>query len=168
MVEQLGQAFSLHGCHDGATIHDPRCGCCSARGQRFCQQSSRETRRSYPVAIYGFGNRGGVGGRWWDYGSIIPALLRALVSALVYILYAAGFDTHASELRQQMWIALSLATIGVFVSCLAMAAFSHYVFGSKWASGVLLGAVFRLPMQQRFSAPYERRHESKTGLAAPH
>jgi potassium/hydrogen antiporter len=63
------------------------------------------------------------------------------VVALVYILYAAGFDTHADELRQQMWPALSLATVGVFVSCALMAAFSHYVFGLKWAAGTLLGAV---------------------------
>jgi cell volume regulation protein A len=48
---------------------------------------------------------------------------------------------NAADFRQQMWPALSLATIGVFVSCLLMAAFSHYVFGLKWASGVLLGAV---------------------------
>jgi cell volume regulation protein A len=80
----------------------------------------------------------GVGGLWFDYPRIAQGVG---VVALVYILYAAGFDTHAAELRQQMWPALSLATIGVFVSCLLMAAFGHYVFGLKWASGVLLGAV---------------------------
>jgi cell volume regulation protein A len=80
----------------------------------------------------------GVGGLWFDYPRIAQGVG---VVALVYILYAAGFDTHAAELRQQMWPALSLATIGVFVSCLAMAVFSHYLFGLKWASGVLLGAV---------------------------
>jgi len=80
----------------------------------------------------------GVGGLWFDYPRIAQGVG---VVALVYILYAAGFDTHAAELRQQMWPALSLATIGVFVSCLLMAAFCHYVFGLKWASGVLLGAV---------------------------
>lgn len=80
----------------------------------------------------------GVGGLWFDYPRIAQGVG---VVALVYILYAAGFDTHAAELRQQMWPALSLATVGVFVSCLAMAVFSHYVFGLKWASGVLLGAV---------------------------
>ena len=80
----------------------------------------------------------GVGGLWFDYPRIAQGVG---VVALVYILYAAGFDTHAAELRQQMWPALSLATVGVFVSCLAMAVFSHYLFGLKWASGVLLGAV---------------------------
>ena len=80
----------------------------------------------------------GVGGLWFDYPRIAQGVG---VVALVYILYAAGFDTRVAELRQQMWPALSLATIGVFVSCLLMAVFSHYVFGLKWASGVLLGAV---------------------------
>lgn len=80
----------------------------------------------------------GVGGLWFDYPRIAQGVG---VVALVYILYAAGFDTHAADFRQQMWPALSLATIGVFVSCLLMAAFSHYVFDLKWASGVLLGAV---------------------------
>jgi potassium/hydrogen antiporter len=80
----------------------------------------------------------GVGGLWFDYPRIAQGVG---VVALVYILYAAGFDTHADELRQQMWPALSLATVGVFVSCALMAAFSHYVFGLKWAAGTLLGAV---------------------------
>lgn len=80
----------------------------------------------------------GIGGLWFDYPRIAQGVG---VVALVYILYAAGFDTRAIDLRQQMWPALSLATIGVFVSCLLMAGFSHYVFGLKWASGVLLGAV---------------------------
>jgi cell volume regulation protein A len=68
----------------------------------------------------------GVGGLWFDYPRIAQGVG---VVALVYILYAAGFETHAAELRQQMWPALSLATIGVFVSCLLMAVFSHYLFG---------------------------------------
>src|SRR5262252_1645368 len=40
----------------------------------------------------------GVGGLWFDYPRIAQG---AGVVALVYILYAAGFDTHAGELRQQ-------------------------------------------------------------------
>jgi len=80
----------------------------------------------------------GVGGLWFDYPRIAQGVG---VVALVYILYAAGFDTHAGELWQEMWPALSLATIGVFVSCALMAAFSHYVFGLQWASGMLIGAV---------------------------
>lgn len=80
----------------------------------------------------------GVGGLWFDYPRIAQGVG---VVALVYILYAAGFDTHAAELRKQIWPALSLSTIGVFASCLLMAAFSHFVFGLRWASGVLLGAV---------------------------
>ena len=56
----------------------------------------------------------GVGGLWFDYPRIAQGVG---VAALVYILYAAGFDTNAGELRQQMWPALSLATVGVFVSC---------------------------------------------------
>ena len=80
----------------------------------------------------------GVGGLWFDY----PGFAQGVgVVALVYILYAAGLDTNAANFCRQLWPALSLATVGVFVSCALMAAFSHFVFGVKWAEGALLGAV---------------------------
>ena len=80
----------------------------------------------------------GVGGLWFDYPRIAQGVG---VVALVYILYAAGFDTQATELRRQLWPALSLATIGVFVSCALVAVFIHYIFRLEWATGVLFGAV---------------------------
>jgi potassium/hydrogen antiporter len=80
----------------------------------------------------------GIGGVWFDYPRIAQGVG---VVALVYILYAAGLETNAGDLRQQLWPALSLATVGVLVSCALMAAFGHYVLGLSWAEGSLLGAV---------------------------
>lgn len=80
----------------------------------------------------------GVGGIWFDYPRIAQGVG---VVALVYILYAAGLGTNAADIRKQMWPALSLATVGVFVSCAAMAVFARYVLGASWAEGALLGAV---------------------------
>ncbi len=80
----------------------------------------------------------GIGGLWFDYPRIAQGVG---VVALVYILYAAGFDTDSAEMRQQIWPALSLATVGVFISCAVMAAFAHYVFGVGWPESSLLGAV---------------------------
>ena len=80
----------------------------------------------------------GIGGLWFDYPRIAQG---AGVVALVYILYAAGFDTNTVELRPQLWPALSLATLGVFVSCGLMAGFAHLALGLSWAEGALLGAI---------------------------
>jgi cell volume regulation protein A len=80
----------------------------------------------------------GVGGIWFDYPR---AVQMAGVVALIYILYAAGLDTRAQEFRSQMWPAVSLATLGVLISCAFVAIFAHYLLRFSWAEGALLGAV---------------------------
>lgn len=80
----------------------------------------------------------GLGGIWFDYPRAAQA---AGVVALIYILYAAGLDTKAEDFRPQMWPAVSLATIGVLISCALMAVFSRYLLGFSWAEGALLGGV---------------------------
>lgn len=80
----------------------------------------------------------GPGGIWFDYPRAAQA---AGVVALIYILYAAGLDTNAQEFRPQMWPAISLATVGVVVSCAVMAVFARYLLGFSWAEGALLGGV---------------------------
>ena len=80
----------------------------------------------------------GIGGIWFDYPRAAQA---AGVVALIYILYAAGLDTRTQDFRSQMWPAISLATLGVLISCASMAVFARYLLSFTWAEGALLGGV---------------------------
>ena len=61
--------------------------------------------------------------------------------ALMLILAEGGLTTSWPEIRPVMRLGVSLATIGVAVSVLVMAVFSHYVLGLSWQLSILLGAV---------------------------
>jgi cell volume regulation protein A len=62
-------------------------------------------------------------------------------AALVLILAEGGLTTPWPEIRPVMRLGVSLATLGVAVSVLVMAVFSHYVLGLSWQLSVLLGAI---------------------------
>ncbi|MCW2847292.1 MAG: potassium/proton antiporter, family [Marmoricola sp.] len=62
-------------------------------------------------------------------------------AALILILAEGGLTTPWPEIRPVMRLGVSLATIGVGVSVLVMAVFSHYVLGLTWELSVLLGAI---------------------------
>jgi cell volume regulation protein A len=62
-------------------------------------------------------------------------------AALILILAEGGLTTPWPEIRPVMRLGVSLATLGVAVSVLVMAVFSHYVLGLSWQLSVLLGAI---------------------------
>src|SRR3954454_19407824 len=62
-------------------------------------------------------------------------------AALVVILAEGGLTTAWPDLRPSIRLGLSLATIGVGVSVLVVAAGTHYLLGLPWETAVLLGAV---------------------------
>src|SRR4051812_2926703 len=62
-------------------------------------------------------------------------------AALVVILAEGGLTTAWPDLRPSIRLGLSLATIGVAVSVLVVAAGTHYLLGLSWETAVLLGAV---------------------------
>src|SRR4051794_25474567 len=62
-------------------------------------------------------------------------------AALILILAEGGLTTPWPEIRPVMRLGVSLATLGVAVSVLVMAVFSHFVLGLSWELSVLLGAV---------------------------
>ncbi|HEX5089595.1 MAG TPA: potassium/proton antiporter [Nocardioides sp.] len=62
-------------------------------------------------------------------------------AALVVILAEGGLTTSWPDLRQSIRLGLSLATVGVAVSVLVVAAGTHYLLGFEWETAVLLGAV---------------------------
>ena len=62
-------------------------------------------------------------------------------AALILILAEGGLTTSWPEIRPVMRLGVSLATLGVAVSVLVMALFSHFVLGLSWELAVLLGAI---------------------------
>ncbi len=80
----------------------------------------------------------GFGRLQFDYPSFVQALG---VVALVLILFSGGLDTRWDEIKPVMKRGLSLATIGVFITALAVALFVHLLFGFTLFEGLLLGAI---------------------------
>ena len=61
--------------------------------------------------------------------------------ALGIILFDGGMRTHAQTVRVGIWPGIVLATVGVAITGLVMAAFAVWVFGFSWLHGILLGAI---------------------------
>ena len=62
-------------------------------------------------------------------------------AALVVILAEGGLTTNWGEIRPQMRMGFSLATVGIAVSVTVMAVGAHYLLGLPWELAILLGAV---------------------------
>src|SRR5262249_44480464 len=63
------------------------------------------------------------------------------VVALTLILFASGLDTCWPEVRHALWPALSLATLGVLITAVAVGWFATLALGFSWIEGALLGAI---------------------------
>jgi cell volume regulation protein A len=63
------------------------------------------------------------------------------VVALVYILFAGGISTEWSSVRPVLWPALSLSTLGVFMSAVLVGAFLWLAFDFPPLIGLLLGSI---------------------------
>jgi cell volume regulation protein A len=63
------------------------------------------------------------------------------IICLVFILFAGGLETRWSDTRPVAVQAFSLATLGVFLTALAVGFFAHMVLGFPLLHGLLLGAV---------------------------
>jgi len=62
-------------------------------------------------------------------------------AALVVILAEGGLTTHWPEIRSSMRMGVALATLGVAVSVLVVAAGAYFLLGLDWRLAILLGAV---------------------------
>lgn len=63
------------------------------------------------------------------------------VVALAYILFAGGLDTNWRDVKPIMRSGTSLATLGVFFTCILVGFFNHYVLGFSLLEGMLIGAI---------------------------
>jgi cell volume regulation protein A len=71
-----------------------------------------------------------------------PGLAQSIgIIALVFILFAGGLDTNWSQVRPTIWQASSLATLGVFLTTLAVGAFLSILLDFSLMNGLLLGAI---------------------------
>lgn len=63
------------------------------------------------------------------------------IVALVFILFAGGFDTNWAAVRPVIWQASSLATLGVFFTALVVGLFVSALLKISLLSGLIFGAV---------------------------
>ncbi|MBI3111299.1 MAG: potassium/proton antiporter [Ignavibacteriales bacterium] len=80
----------------------------------------------------------GPGGIFFDDAGMAQSIG---IVALIFILFAGGLDTRWTSVRPVLWQALSLSTLGVFVTALSVGLFVHYVLEFSLLSGLLLGAI---------------------------
>jgi cell volume regulation protein A len=80
----------------------------------------------------------GILGIYFDY----PALAQAIgVVALIFILFSGGLDTQWRDIRPVLRQGITLATVGVSITAIAVGWFATTFFGFSWAEGILLGAI---------------------------
>lgn len=63
------------------------------------------------------------------------------VIALSFILYSGGLETEWRSMRPVLWNGISLSTIGVLVSTVAVGGFASWLLHIPFAEGLLLGAI---------------------------
>ncbi|KAB2923360.1 MAG: potassium/proton antiporter [Bacteroidetes bacterium] len=80
----------------------------------------------------------GPGGLYFDDARLAQSIG---IIALIFILFAGGLDTKWSDVRPVVREAGILATAGVLVTAVSVAAFMVTVYGLTWLNGLLLGAI---------------------------
>ncbi|MEM4723538.1 MAG: cation:proton antiporter, partial [Candidatus Hadarchaeum sp.] len=80
----------------------------------------------------------GVGGIYFDDTQLAQSVG---VVALIFILFSGGLDTSWSEVRPVVRHGLSLATVGVLITALAVGLFATVALGFSLLEGLLFGAV---------------------------
>jgi cell volume regulation protein A len=80
----------------------------------------------------------GVGGIYFDNQGVAQFIG---IVALNFILFSGGLDTDWDSVKPVLWRGVTLSTIGVLLTALAVGLFVHYAFGFSLMEGLLLGAV---------------------------
>lgn len=80
----------------------------------------------------------GIGGIHFDNAGIAQFIG---ITALNFILFSGGLDTHWKTIKPVLWKGISLSTLGVFMTTISVGVFVHYVFGFTILEGLLLGSI---------------------------
>lgn len=63
------------------------------------------------------------------------------VVALAYILFSGGLDTKIKDIKPVLKSGVSLASLGVLITCIIVGFFNYYVLGFSLLEGMLIGAI---------------------------
>jgi cell volume regulation protein A len=80
----------------------------------------------------------GIGGIHFDNAALAQLIG---VTALNFILFSGGLDTHWESIKPVLGKGIALSTLGVFFTALSVGFFVHYVFGFTLVEGLLLGSI---------------------------
>jgi cell volume regulation protein A len=80
----------------------------------------------------------GIGGIYFDNAA---AAQFVGITALNFILFSGGLDTNWQSIKPVLWRGITLSTLGVLITAIAVGVFVHYVFGFTLSEGMLLGAI---------------------------
>lgn len=80
----------------------------------------------------------GIGGIYFDDANLAQSIG---IIALIFILFSGGLDTSIQEVKPVKFQALSLATLGVFISAVIVGVVAAYLLDIELRYGLLLGAI---------------------------
>jgi len=80
----------------------------------------------------------GIGGIYFDDANLAQSIG---IIALIFILFSGGLDTNRQDIKPVLFQAISLATIGVFISALIVGSIAAYLLNIDLKYGLLLGAI---------------------------
>jgi cell volume regulation protein A len=80
----------------------------------------------------------GIGGIYFDNAYIAKTVG---VISLIYILFSGGLDTKWTSIKPVLRSSISLATIGVVITCISVGYFTHYFLNFTLLEGFLVGAI---------------------------
>jgi potassium/hydrogen antiporter len=80
----------------------------------------------------------GIGGIYFDDANLAQSIG---IIALIFILFSGGLDTNRQNIQPVLFQAISLATIGVFISAVIVGSIAAYLLKIDLKYGLLLGAI---------------------------
>ena len=80
----------------------------------------------------------GIGGIYFDDANLAQSIG---IIALIFILFSGGLDTNRQDIKPVLFQAISLATIGVFISAVIVGFIAAYLLNIDLKYGLLLGAI---------------------------
>ncbi|MDO8550791.1 MAG: potassium/proton antiporter [Ignavibacteria bacterium] len=90
------------------------------------------------IGVGMFAGSEGIGGIYFDDVGLAQNIG---IIALIFILFAGGLDTKWSEVKPVIKPAVSLATIGVFLTAVIVGLFVSYIFNVSFLWGLLIGSI---------------------------
>ncbi|MCP5066255.1 MAG: sodium:proton antiporter [bacterium] len=100
----------------------------------------------FSLGLLALGRLGLASGDWFTWFHEVEFAPTLLDGMLGFLLFAGALHVDLGDLREQRWVVSFLATLGVLISTLLIAAFSWWLFGAiglrvSWAACLAFGAL---------------------------